>query len=332
MNEKPRKQRYRRIPVFGCQLVTILGLCWTIVGLAGAVLSTWDARDRLVLAAFYHIPGAMVVCVGIALWFREEAIERFVQDINDLEGARRNLVSAHEQETLILEDEYRQKVDCLQQEIEDLKNRHRQEIQATQVEYENLVQYLEHEIEDRRRKHEQEIENLKDVHEEELRFTAAKLQREVEALKAKRQRENRDLQDEIEYVKYRHEQELQITAHGSDSKVSQKEMLLYGDQEATPSSQPLDIDSLDGHRFELVAASLLQKMGLEVEQTKRTADGGIDVIARSDKSITGGTFAVQCKRYSSKVGVKPVRELYGVVSHVGASKGILITNSVFPLC
>lgn len=97
----------------------------------------------------------------------------------------------------------------------------------------------------------------------------------------------------------------------------------------TSQVRPRDIDTIDPYEFESLIARLLEKMGLEVKETKRAGDGGIDVIARSDEPITGGLFAVQCKRYSSKVGEPKVRDLYGVVHHLNASKGILITNSDF---
>jgi restriction system protein len=90
-----------------------------------------------------------------------------------------------------------------------------------------------------------------------------------------------------------------------------------------------DIDGLDGYEFELLVMRLLKEMGLEVEETKKSGDGGIDVLARSEEPITGGLFVVQCKRYSSNVGEPQVRDLYGVVNHTNASKGILITNSAF---
>jgi HJR/Mrr/RecB family endonuclease len=90
-----------------------------------------------------------------------------------------------------------------------------------------------------------------------------------------------------------------------------------------------DLDNLDGLAFEALVMQLLKKMGLQVQETKRTGDGGIDIVARSPEPITGGFFVVQCKRYASNIGEPIVRDLYGVINHVNASKGILITNSHF---
>lgn len=87
------------------------------------------------------------------------------------------------------------------------------------------------------------------------------------------------------------------------------------------------IESMDGFEFENLISKLLVKMGFEVEETKQTADGGVDVIARSHKPISGGLYIVQCKRQMANVGEPVIRDLYGVVGHNNASKGILITTA-----
>jgi len=50
-------------------------------------------------------------------------------------------------------------------------------------------------------------------------------------------------------------------------------------------------------------------MGLETEETARTGDGGVDIVARSDAPITGGVF-------SSPVGEPVVRDLYGALNQM----------------
>jgi hypothetical protein len=91
----------------------------------------------------------------------------------------------------------------------------------------------------------------------------------------------------------------------------------------------LEVDRLSGVQFEGLVLKLLASMGFEVRETKRTGDGGIDVIARSMQPIAGGLFVVQCKRHSTPIGEPVIRDLYGVLHHTGASKGILITNTKF---
>lgn len=90
-----------------------------------------------------------------------------------------------------------------------------------------------------------------------------------------------------------------------------------------------DIDSLGGVEFEQLIMTLLRNMGLQVTETKKTGDGGVDIIAQSLEFITGGVYVIQCKRYSGNIGEPIIRDLYGVVHHMNASKGILITNSDF---
>ena len=88
-------------------------------------------------------------------------------------------------------------------------------------------------------------------------------------------------------------------------------------------------DEMPGREFEEVCRRLLIRMGLAVEMTKASGDGGIDLVAVFDKPVVGGKFIVQCKRYAGSVGVSVVRDLYGVVMGERANKGILITTGRF---
>jgi hypothetical protein len=89
------------------------------------------------------------------------------------------------------------------------------------------------------------------------------------------------------------------------------------------------INSMDGHEFENLISKLLINMKFKVEQTKKTADGGIDIFAYNEEPVVGGKYIVQCKRSSSPISESVVRDLYGVVTAERASKGILITNANF---
>ena len=75
-------------------------------------------------------------------------------------------------------------------------------------------------------------------------------------------------------------------------------------------------------------AELFNGFGYEVELTKRTRDGGKDVIAIRRKEVET-RFLVECKRPDpgNPVGVSTVRELYGVKADDGASKAILATTT-----
>ena len=87
----------------------------------------------------------------------------------------------------------------------------------------------------------------------------------------------------------------------------------------------------DPYDFEQQVAQMLRGRGLVVEVTGGSGDGGVDIIAYDGTPVTGGTFLVQCKRYSQdhKVGVAEVRELYGTMSEKQSAKGVLVTSSAF---
>lgn len=90
-----------------------------------------------------------------------------------------------------------------------------------------------------------------------------------------------------------------------------------------------DLDQMDGREFEKLIADLLVSMGLEVQLTKASGDGGVDILATSHEPITGGKYVVQCKRHESNVGEPVLRDLFGVMHHWRAAKGVLVTNSSF---
>lgn len=90
-----------------------------------------------------------------------------------------------------------------------------------------------------------------------------------------------------------------------------------------------DIDLLDGVQFENLIYKLLVNMGFDVETTKTTGDGGIDLVAYNKQPIIKGKYIIQCKRWSSSVGEPILRDLYGAMTHERASKGILITSGTF---
>jgi restriction system protein len=70
-----------------------------------------------------------------------------------------------------------------------------------------------------------------------------------------------------------------------------------------------------------------QANGGEVKVTQASRDGGVDAIAYDPDPIRGGKIVIQAKRYTNTVGVSAVRDLYGTVSHEGATKGILVTTA-----
>ncbi len=81
--------------------------------------------------------------------------------------------------------------------------------------------------------------------------------------------------------------------------------------------------------FEDAVCRLFNAFGYNLSVTQRSRDGGIDL-----DGLQGGLgqarVVVQCKRYSSPVGVSAVRELFGVVSDdPEIAEGFLVTTSTF---
>ena len=85
------------------------------------------------------------------------------------------------------------------------------------------------------------------------------------------------------------------------------------------------IHLLSGVEFEEMSADLFRHMGLTATVTQRTRDGGVDLVLRDGQR----TVLVQCKRQSQPVGVKVVRELFGVLIDKAADKAIVVTNGSF---
>ena len=92
-----------------------------------------------------------------------------------------------------------------------------------------------------------------------------------------------------------------------------------------------NINTLSGLEFEKLCQALLMKLGFDVETTKQSGDGGIDLIAYNHQPFYSGKYIVQCKRYAGSVGEPIVRDLYGVVMAEHANKGILITTGHFTM-
>jgi len=91
------------------------------------------------------------------------------------------------------------------------------------------------------------------------------------------------------------------------------------------------IYAMQPHDFEQMIAELLRHQQFEVEMTKRTRDGGYDLIAVKNVGDFAVRFLVECKRHakSRKIGVGIVRGFRDVINTQGANKGIIVTSSYF---
>ncbi len=95
-------------------------------------------------------------------------------------------------------------------------------------------------------------------------------------------------------------------------------------------SNAVDLDEirrLNWRQFELLIVQAYQRQGYTTEWRGgwRRPDGGVDILARGH----GETAVVQCKHWhaTSKVSVKAVRELGGVLKENKADRGIFITTA-----
>jgi len=87
------------------------------------------------------------------------------------------------------------------------------------------------------------------------------------------------------------------------------------------------IRELPWKRFEDLLGEAFRRQGFKVEETLGGgADGGIDLLLGRDGNVT----VVQCKRRNgAPVGVREVRELYGVLHHRGANAAKLVATTTF---
>lgn len=95
------------------------------------------------------------------------------------------------------------------------------------------------------------------------------------------------------------------------------------ERKAKPSHSWAEIDRMDGVSFERFVASMIVRQGFgTVRDTPRTGDFGVDI-------IMNGRTAIQCKRSSKNLGIKPLQEVYAGMSHYGCNEAIVVTNAHF---
>lgn len=86
------------------------------------------------------------------------------------------------------------------------------------------------------------------------------------------------------------------------------------------------VASLSWQQFERLCASYFNNKGYRVELFGQGgADGGRDLVLRR----SGRKVLVQCKHWKSRVGVKVVREMYGVMTADSYDQVIIVGTSGF---
>ena len=86
------------------------------------------------------------------------------------------------------------------------------------------------------------------------------------------------------------------------------------------------LNALEWKRFEGVIARYYELIGYRSEFTRMGADGGVDVVLYQ-QGVQTPAIIIQCKSWSNKVGVKAIRELYGVMAGEGIEYGVFATTS-----
>lgn len=87
------------------------------------------------------------------------------------------------------------------------------------------------------------------------------------------------------------------------------------------------VRELPWREFESMVGEAFRRRGYAVmENTVDGPDGGIDLVLRQD----GAKFYVQCKQWKhAKIGVKPIRELYGVITAGDAAGGFFVASGEY---
>lgn len=108
--------------------------------------------------------------------------------------------------------------------------------------------------------------------------------------------------------------------------ITYSDTLFWKDKSGIEYRSLSDLKRMHPFKFEDYIAKLYKNMGYSVKQTKRTGDGGKDMIATKN----GQTYFVECKRYSDPVNVHKMRDFVGACVLGGKDvKGIYVTTSSF---
>jgi restriction system protein len=88
-------------------------------------------------------------------------------------------------------------------------------------------------------------------------------------------------------------------------------------------------DDIEWRRFEALCEALFAQAGFETQSQSHGADGGVDIWLFS-RNAQGPAAVVQCKHWRGRpVGVKQVREFFGVMASKSLKRGTFATSSTF---
>lgn len=87
---------------------------------------------------------------------------------------------------------------------------------------------------------------------------------------------------------------------------------------------------IEWKRFEDLCCAFYRQKGIRAETTPLGPDGGVDIrLYQDDREPNRATAIVQCKAWNQDVGVKPVRELRGVMAHEKIDKAFFMAPKGF---
>jgi restriction system protein len=100
-------------------------------------------------------------------------------------------------------------------------------------------------------------------------------------------------------------------------------------REVATSWSPAVFAAIEWRRFEAVCEKLFGQAGFETKSQSHGADGGVDIWLYS-RNTTGPAAVVQCKHWQGKaVGVKEMREFFGVMASHKLTRGVYATTSTY---
>jgi restriction system protein len=105
----------------------------------------------------------------------------------------------------------------------------------------------------------------------------------------------------------------------------------HAEPASTPPSEwsPAVFAAIEWRRFEAVCEALFGQAGFETRSQTHGADGGVDIWLHSRHAV-GPVAVVQCKHWQGKaVGVREMREFYGVMTSHQLKRGTYATTSTY---
>ena len=107
------------------------------------------------------------------------------------------------------------------------------------------------------------------------------------------------------------------------------EMAPSQSRQAESSWGPAVFSAIEWRRFEAVCETLFGQAGFETKSQSHGADGGVDIWLHS-RNAEGPVAVVQCKHWQGKaVGVKELREFFGVMASHKLTRGTYATTSSY---